>query len=93
MHLRWTPAAVADLQHISDYLKEHHPRYRQPTIRKLYEAVLALTREFLFSPLPYVVVYRLSGRSVEVLRIFHTRAGSALAGLRTECSLTDSYRR
>jgi toxin ParE1/3/4 len=65
MHLRWTPAAVADLQHISDYLKEHHPRYRQPTVRKLYEAILGLkkwpqrgrigreegTREFLFSPL------------------------------------------
>jgi toxin ParE1/3/4 len=86
VRLRWTPAAVADLQHISDYLKEHHPRYRQPTIRKLYEAVLALkkwpqrgrigreegTREFLFSPLPYVVVYRLTGPSVEVLRIYHT---------------------
>ncbi len=44
MHLRWTPAAVADLQHISDYLEEHHPRHRQPTIRKLYEAVLALKK-------------------------------------------------
>ena len=86
MHLRLTPAAVADLQHISDYLKEHHPRYRQPTIRKLYDAVLELkkwpqrgrvgreegTREFLFSPLPYVVVYRLTGQNVEVLRIYHT---------------------
>jgi plasmid stabilization system protein ParE len=86
MHLRWTPAAVADLQHISDYLKEHHPRYRQPTLRKLYEAVLALkkwpqrgrigreqgTREFLFAPLPYVVVYRLTGLSGEILRIYHT---------------------
>ena len=86
MQLRWTPAAVADLEHISDYLKEHHPRYRQPTIRKLYDAVVSLkkwpergrigreegTREFLFSPLPYVVVYRLTGRSVEVLRIYHT---------------------
>ena len=30
------------------------------------------TREFLFSPLPYVVVYRLTGRSIEVLRVFHT---------------------
>jgi plasmid stabilization system protein ParE len=74
------------LQHISDYLKEHHPRYRQPTLRKLYEAVLALkkwpqrgrigreqgTREFLFAPLPYVVVYRLTGLSGEILRIYHT---------------------
>jgi plasmid stabilization system protein ParE len=86
MQIRWTPAAVADLQHISDYLGEHHPRYRQPTLRKLYEAVVGLkkwpergrigreegTREFLFSPLHYVVVYRLTERSVEVLRIYHT---------------------
>jgi toxin ParE1/3/4 len=76
MQVRWTPAAVADLQRISDYLREHHPHYRQPTLLKLYESVCALkkwpqrgrigrvegTREFLFSPLPYIVVYRLTGR-------------------------------
>jgi toxin ParE1/3/4 len=86
MRIRWTPAATADLQHISDYLKEHHPRYRQPTMRKLYEAVRALkqwpqrgrigreegTRELLFSPMPYVVVYRVTEQGVEVLRIYHT---------------------
>jgi len=85
MRIRWTPAAAADLQHISDYLKEHHPRYRQSTLRKLYEAVHALkqwpqrgrigreegTRELLFSPLPYVVVYRVTEKSVEVARIYH----------------------
>jgi hypothetical protein len=37
MRIRWTPPAVADLQHINDYLKEHHPHYRQPTMRKLYD--------------------------------------------------------
>jgi hypothetical protein len=37
MRIRWTSAA-ADLQSISDYLKEHHPRYRDPTMRKLYGA-------------------------------------------------------
>jgi len=42
MRIRWTPAAAADLQHINDYLKEHHPQYRRPTMRKLYEAVCAL---------------------------------------------------
>ena len=86
MRIRWTPAAAADLQHISDYLKEHHPRYRQPTMRKLYESVRALrqwpqrgragreegTRELLFSPLPYVAVYRLTEQSIEVVRIYHT---------------------
>jgi toxin ParE1/3/4 len=86
MRIRWTPAAAADLQRISDYLMEFHPHYRVPTMRKLYEAVRALkqwpqrgrigreegTRELLFPPLPYVAVYRVLEDSVEVLRIYHT---------------------
>jgi hypothetical protein len=50
----------------SDYLKDHHPHYRQPTIRKLYDAIRSLkelprrgrtgreegTREIRFPPLP-----------------------------------------
>jgi len=42
MSIRWTAAAAADLEHIDTYLKEHHPRYRQPTIRKLYEGIRLL---------------------------------------------------
>ena len=85
MRIRWTPAAAADLQHISDYLKEHHPQYREPTLRKLYDAVRALkdapyrgrpgrereTREILFPPMPYVAVYRVRDQSIEVLRVYH----------------------
>jgi len=86
MRIRWTPAAAADLQSISDYLKEHHPQYRQPTMRKLYERIRALkdapylgrpgriegTREVLFPPLRYVAVYRVTEQSVEIWRIWHT---------------------
>ena len=87
MRIRWTPAAAADLQGISDYVKERHPYYRQPTIRKLYETIRSLrqapyrgrpgreegTREILFPPLPYVAVYRVNEQqqTVEVLRIYH----------------------
>jgi plasmid stabilization system protein ParE len=39
MRIRWTFAAAADLQEISNYLKDHHPWYRRPTIRKIYDAV------------------------------------------------------
>ena len=74
------------MQSISDYLKEHRPQYRQPTMRKLYEKIRALkdapylgrsgrvggTREILFSPLPYIAVYRLYGQSIEIWRIYHT---------------------
>lgn len=85
MRIRWTPAAAADLRSISDYLKEHHPQYRQPTLRKLYDTIRALkewpgrgrpgreegTREILFQPLPYVAIYRVRESTIEVLRIYH----------------------
>ena len=32
------------MQSISDYLKEHSPHYRQPTMRKLYEKIRALKK-------------------------------------------------
>jgi toxin ParE1/3/4 len=85
MRIRWTPAAAADLQQISDYLTEHHPRYRAGTMRKVYAAIRSLkewphrgrvgceegTRELLFPPLPYIAVYRASEENIEVLRIYH----------------------
>ena len=85
MRIRWTPAAAADLQHIADYLNQHHPHYRQPTLRKLYETIRSLkdspfrgrpgsqqgTREIVFPPLPYVAVYRIQQQVIEVLRIYH----------------------
>jgi toxin ParE1/3/4 len=86
MRIRWTPAAAADLDHISNYLEERHPGYQRPTIRKLYEGIRSLkesphrgrpgredgTRELLFPPLPYVAVYRVNQQSIELLRICHT---------------------
>jgi addiction module RelE/StbE family toxin len=83
MRIRWTPAAAADLQNISDYLKDHRPHYRQPTMRKLYEAIGALrrwpyrcrtgreegTRELTL--LPYVAVYRIEEHSIDILRVYH----------------------
>ena len=85
MRIRWTPAAAADLERLSAYLEDRHPRYRQPTMRKLYEAIGSLkqspyrgrvgreegTRELLFPPLPYVALYRVREQSIEVLRLYH----------------------
>jgi toxin ParE1/3/4 len=86
MRIRWTPAAAGDLAQISNYLKERHPHYRQPTLRKLYASIRSLiesplrgrpgredgTRELLFPPTPYIAVYRVKEQSIEVLRIYHT---------------------
>jgi len=84
MRIRWTPDA-ANLQRISDYLRDHHPNYRLATIRKVYAAIQSLTEwphlgrpgreegtwELLFPPLPYVAVYRAKEQSIKVLRIYH----------------------
>jgi addiction module RelE/StbE family toxin len=86
MRIRWTPLAAADMQSISDYLAQHHPQFRQVTMRKLYERIRALkhapyagrpghvegTRELLFPPTPYVAVYRVREEAIEVWRIYHT---------------------
>ena len=86
MRIRWTPPAAADMLSISEYLREHHPRYRQPTMRKLYKKIRALkdapylgrpgrvegTREILFPPMPYIAVYRVHEQSIEIWRIYHT---------------------
>ena len=85
MRIRWTPAAATDLERIASYLEDHHPSYRQFTMRQIYEGIRSLkdwpsrgrpgdeegTRELLFAPLPYIAVYRLSEKWIEVLRIYH----------------------
>jgi plasmid stabilization system protein ParE len=85
MRIRWTPPAAQDMQGISDYLKERHPQYRLPTMRKLYRKIQSLkqtphlgrpgriegTREIVFTPLPYVGVYRVEDEIVEIWRIWH----------------------
>jgi addiction module RelE/StbE family toxin len=85
MRLRWTPPAAQDMQGISEYLKENYPQYRSPTLNKLYRKIQSLkqtphigrpgrikgTRGILFTPLPYVAVYRVDGEIVEIWRIWH----------------------
>ena len=83
--IRWTPPAAADMQSISDYLKQHQPHYRLATMRKIYDKIRKLqdaphvgrpgsvegTRELLFPPMPYVAVYRVNGPVIEIWRIYH----------------------
>jgi len=83
MRIRWTLPAAQDISH---YLKENHPHYRLPTLRKLYRKIQSLrqtpyigkpgriegTREILFLPIPYIAVYRVEAESVEIWRVWHT---------------------
>ncbi len=85
MHIRWTLAAAADLENITDYLLERFPHLAQSTVNDLYMDIRSLrktphrgrpgreegTRELVSTRLPYVTVYRLKGSAVEILHIWH----------------------
>ena len=85
MQLRWTEAAAADIERISDYLVTHTPERAERLLRELYEAPSALlqfpkrgrpgkkegTRELVVSPLPYLVVYTVRGDVVYIVRVLH----------------------
>ena len=85
MRLRWTLPAAEDLEAIRQYLEKNHPEFANSTVRTIYDGVRSLkimhnrgriglksgTRELVFSPLPYIVTYRVTDQAVEVLRIHH----------------------
>lgn len=73
MRIRWTPAGLSDMKSISDYLKEHHPNYRSLKAfpHRGRPGQETGTRELVFSPLPYIAVYRVKEVSIEVVHIHH----------------------
>jgi addiction module RelE/StbE family toxin len=85
MQLRWTEEAADDLIRIADYLLIHAPGRAPELIRALYDAPSTLltfpnrgrsgkregTRELVLTPLPYIVVYKVLGDVIFVVRILH----------------------
>lgn len=85
MQLRWTEEAADDLERIADYLLIHAPGRAPELIRAVYDAPSTLltfpnrgrpgkregTRELVLTPLPYIVVYKVLGDVIFVVRILH----------------------
>ncbi len=85
IELRWTDAAILDLEHIANYLFEHSPEHAARIIRAIYDAPAQLrefpglgrpgrvtgTRELVLTALPYLVVYVHTGQVIHVARILH----------------------
>jgi toxin ParE1/3/4 len=85
MQLRWSEEAAEDLERITLYLFEETPQHAPDLVRAIYNAPSALltlpyrgrpgkkegTRELVLSPLPYLVVYRISGDAIHIVRILH----------------------
>ena len=84
--LRWTPRALARLDQIGKYISEHDPVAAEKTLHRLVATAMKLqerafmgrpgrkagTRELVVSGLPYVIVYRVLGESIDIITVFHS---------------------
>ncbi|HEX3882440.1 MAG TPA: type II toxin-antitoxin system RelE/ParE family toxin [Stellaceae bacterium] len=85
MDIRWSPEAADDLERIVDRIERENPAAAQRVAQLIYERCDSLsdlpnrgrlgridgTRELIFAPLPYIVVYRVRAEIVEIARIYH----------------------
>lgn len=85
MQVRWTRPAARDLENIARRIRQDNPVAARRVAKTLFDACMALenlpyrgrigripdTRELVFSPLPYIAVYRVREQAVEILRIYH----------------------
>jgi addiction module RelE/StbE family toxin len=86
MRIRWTEPAARDLTQIADYLEKHGSsaiaRRVALSINKRIGGLTQFpeqgrtgrksgTRELVLTDLPYLVIYRLGGEKIEILRILH----------------------
>jgi addiction module RelE/StbE family toxin len=85
MRLRWTTPATNDLYKIVQHIQQDNPVAASTVAETLYTGCSSLenfphlgrkgriagTRELIFSGLPYIVVYRVVDKVIEILRIYH----------------------
>ncbi|MFZ5997874.1 MAG: type II toxin-antitoxin system RelE/ParE family toxin [Nitrospirota bacterium] len=85
MHLEWTRPALNDLKEAGDFIALDSPRAAERMSKRIKEAVEYLvehpnigkpgrvsgTRELVISGTPFIVVYRITLPSIQILRILH----------------------
>ena len=86
MEIRWSPEAADDLERICERIERDNLDAARRVARTIYEGCSRLRdfphlgrisirmsgrRELVFSPLPYIAVYRVSENAIEISRIFH----------------------
>lgn len=85
MKIVWTEVAVNHLHAAFDYIAADNPRAATTTVEKILSVVEHLnrhpslghtgravnTRELTIPNTPFIVVYRLKSRQIEVLAVFH----------------------
>jgi toxin ParE1/3/4 len=85
MRIRWTVPAAHDLYRITSYIRRNNPEAARTVAKAIYDGCESLTqspnrgrkgtepgtRELVFSPLPYIAVYRVKESVIEIMRIWH----------------------
>jgi len=85
MQILWTAPAAQDFYSIIRYIRRDNPTAAREVAKTLYDGCESLvnspnrgrkgkqtgTRELVFSPLPYIAVYRVKADTVEILHIWH----------------------
>jgi toxin ParE1/3/4 len=86
MKLRWLSPALAQLDRIYEHMSQDSPAAARQVLVRIRRATLKLrsfpdsgragqvpgTRELVVTGLPYLIVYRVTSETVEILRVFHT---------------------
>lgn len=94
--MRWLSQALAQLDRIHAYLSQRNPRAARQVFLTIRQATKHLahfpdsgrrgqvfgTREHPFSGMPYLIVYRVTGDSVEIMRVVRTSMNWTAAGKR-----------
>jgi toxin ParE1/3/4 len=87
MQIDWLESAFVDLHRIREYIRQFNPVAAQKTVAVIEAAAKNLprfpemghpgevrgTRELVIPRLPYFLVYRLKGDSVQILRVMHEK--------------------
>lgn len=85
MKLAWSPAAVADLRAVRQYIRQRDPHSAAQVARRILAATRKLqrfpamgrpgrvpdTRECLVAGTPYLMPYRVRAGVIEILRVLH----------------------
>ena len=86
MQIRWSLPAAEDLQVICEWIERDNPEAARRVARTIYEGCARLKdfphlgrassrmagrRELVFPPLPYIVVYQVKDRAIEISRVYH----------------------
>jgi addiction module RelE/StbE family toxin len=85
MKIRWLRQALRNLDQEAAFIARDDPQAARRIVASIREAVAKLrsypaigrpgrvtgTRELVVPGMPYIIPYRVRGRSVEVLRVFH----------------------